>query len=1171
MRLKSIKLAGFKSFVDPTTVKFPSNLCAIVGPNGCGKSNIIDAVRWVMGESSAKNLRGESMADVIFNGSSARKPVGQASIELIFDNTNTRLTGDLAKYAEISIRRKVIRDGTSNYYLNGTKCRRRDITDIFLGTGLGPRSYAIIEQGMISRLIDAKPDELRVYVEEAAGISKYKERRRETENRIRHTRENLERLADIREELDKQLRTLKRQSEAAAKYKEYKKEERQLKAEVQAMQWRQLQQEADKQRESIGKTEVELEAGIARQRGIDADIETNREALSESNEAFNAIQSRFYGVGADIARLEQTIQHQKDRARQLSIDLEQAASSSEEIITGLNEDRQKLDSSIALLNQLNPDLSALKASESEARDSLKSAEKRMQDWQAEWDDFNTRSAKSAQAAEVEQSRIAHIEQAQGSLQQRIAKLQEEESSLQTGDDERALQSLDADLAAAELAVKTLTEENEALVGDIERRRVDIQARNESLNEVRSRLQAQRGKQASLEALQQAALGQTDNASADWLKSSGYEDARKLGENLQVEPGWEQAFETVLGNYLQAVTVPSIERYADEISGIESGHLVLLDGETREAQAAPIAAGNLAHKVTSNLDNQLAELLQGVRFADSLSDALRLRAGLAVGESVITREGLWLGRHWMRLAREESSERGVIARQAELEALAVEIEQNQQREEQLLHEMGEAGGALLELEQTLDTQQRKLADQAQVQGEVRARISAKRVRLEEFALRKERATAEIVENRGQLDAQGAELQTARQKLEQSLNEMAANDGQRSELLEKRDRLRGELERLRDDARSKQERHHTQAMKCQSLQSEISSLQQAIARMSVQADQLASRQSDLSTALKEAETPIQDHEQNLERKLQQRLDVENELTEARQRLENVEAELKTLQGQRAEADEQVQNLRSKLEQFRLESQALKVRQEGLIEQLAENQHDLQAVLSGLAEEAELPAWQEQLEKVGSRIQRLGAINLAAIEEYEQQQERKHYLDEQNAELESALDTLENAIRKIDRETRSRFKETFDQINAGLGELFPRVFGGGHAYLEMTGEDLLDTGVAIMARPPGKRNSTIHLLSGGEKALTAIALVFSIFRLKPAPFCMLDEVDAPLDDANVGRYARMVEEMSKSIQFIYISHNKIAMEMAKQLMGVTMHEAGVSRLVSVDVDEAVQLAAV
>lgn len=1168
MRLKCIKLAGFKSFVDPTTVQFPSNLCAIVGPNGCGKSNIIDAVRWVMGESSAKNLRGESMADVIFNGSSARKPIGQASIELVFDNTETRLTGDLAAYSEISIRRKVVREGTSQYYLNGTKCRRRDITDIFLGTGLGPRSYAIIEQGMISRLIDAKPEELRVYIEEAAGISKYKERRRETENRIRSTRENLERLEDIREELDKQLRTLKRQSEAAAKFKEYKKEERELKAQALAMQWQALDSELAQQKETINEGEIRMEAGVAQQRAVFANIESNRSQLSDANEAFNEVQSRYYAIGAEIARAEQSIQHQKDRLSQLNQDLQQATLSSEEIQSHLQADQHKLDINIAELAVLQPQMVQLARDEEVSREALNEVEQRMHAWQASWDDFNQSASGASQAAEVQQSKIELVESTHGNLLQRISRLEEEQSTLAGHAEDSDLALMDAELGEAELSAQQLKSDNEDLAAAIRQRRESQREMGQQLNQQRTSLQSMRGKFASLEALQQAALGQSGNATGRWLEEQNLSSSRRLAESLKVDSGWDKAAETVLGNYLQAVEVESIERYSQGLDSIDSGQLVLLDSST--GSAAPSSPDFLRSKIQGN-DSVLDQLLAGVRVGSSLEDALRQRASLSVGESIITPEGIWIGRNWLRLARDEDAQAGVLKRQEEMSELDVMLEEAERSEQELEGALNDLSAELSEQEQQLAEQQARVAEMARAQGELRAKISAKRVRMEEAALRHQRTVQELSENREQFDDQSLQLAEARELLQIALEEMAANDEQRSALIESRDSLRVELDQARSEARSRKDLHHEQAMRSQSMQSEVNSLQQSVARMALQAEQLSSRQLSLNDALAESSRPIKENTEELESKLAERLVVEEEQNKARYALEDIESKMRELDTARGDAEQAVLAIRADVENMRLQNQTLQVRQEGVVEQLAEGKHDLDAVIAGLPEDATLPLWQEQIERMANRIQRLGAINLAAIDEYEQQSERKTYLDAQNDELQSALETLEDAIRKIDKETRSRFKETFDIVNDGLSELFPKVFGGGHAYLEMTGDDLLDTGIAIMARPPGKRNSTIHLLSGGEKALTAIALVFSIFQLRPAPFCMLDEVDAPLDDANVGRYARMVEEMSKTIQFIYISHNKIAMEMAKQLMGVTMHEAGVSRLVSVDVDEAVELAAV
>ncbi|MGI9283984.1 MAG: chromosome segregation protein SMC, partial [Pseudomonadales bacterium] len=699
MRLKSIKLAGFKSFVDPTTVHFPSNLCGIVGPNGCGKSNIIDAVRWVMGESSAKNLRGEHMADVIFNGSSARKPVAQASIELVFDNHDTMLTGEMAKYNEISIRRKLIRDGTSFYYLNGTKCRRRDITDIFLGTGLGPRSYAIIEQGMISRLIDAKPEELRVYVEEAAGISKYKERRRETENRMRRTQENLERLNDIREELGRQLQTLKRQSESAVKYKQFKQEERLAKAELQSMQWRALDSEANAKESVIGERQNALEACIARQHGIDTDIEKARVRQAEHTEIFNGVQGRFYSVGADIARIEQTLQHQQERRQQLTGDLQQTEGSTVEIDSHLGDDQSKLEAWEAELQMADPKTVELQRAEQAAASALQTADQDMHDWQAQWDEFNSAAAQASQAAEVQQSRIQHIEQAQETLQQRITRLEQEKVNLADGPQESDLSTLGSKLAALELQNQQLESGRQDLGSRIEQQRSELQQKIDALDKVRSELQSMRGRQASLEALQQAALGQNDSATHSWLQGHSLQEKARLGEELQVDPGWEVAVETVLGNYLQAVHVDNLDGFAPELATLEVGTVTLMSGSGPIAGDSEVAT-SLASRVSAPVD--LRGLLHGIKVADDINTALAMRASLQTGESVITPDGIWLAPNWLRVARDNDAQAGILHRQAELQELTEQIVSRETVESVLQQQLEHSREAVVNLEHQLDS-------------------------------------------------------------------------------------------------------------------------------------------------------------------------------------------------------------------------------------------------------------------------------------------------------------------------------------------------------------------------------------------------------------------------------------------------------------------------------------
>ncbi|WP_039913585.1 chromosome segregation protein SMC [Cellvibrio mixtus] len=1169
MRLKCIKLAGFKSFVDPTTVNFPSNLCAVVGPNGCGKSNIIDAVRWVMGESSAKNLRGENMTDVIFNGSSGRKPVGQASIELVFDNSDATLTGEYAGFTEISIKRKVSRDGDNSYYLNGTKCRRRDITDIFLGTGLGPRSYAIIEQGMISKLIEAKPEELRVYIEEAAGISKYKERRKDTENRMRRTQENLERLTDIRDELERQLSRLQRQAQAAEKYAEYKKEERLLKAQLQALKYQQLDLQAKAKQSGIRDLELRMESFVTDQVNKDTQIEKYRTQYTELGDKFNEVQGRYYAIGAEIARLEQSIQHANERARQLQADLDQTTRDSKEAEENLAVDTQKAETWEAELLELEPELNLIKAAEETSSESLIDAEESMQRWQNDWDSFNQRASEPRQRAEVQQSRIQHLEQVQQRLLQRIEKLREEKNNLQEGSEDESINQLNEQLAEMDLVAEEKRSQLDEQSEQLDNTRNDNNRLVNELDQVKSKLQTMRGRHASLEALQQAALGEKNKAVTQWLSQQGLSSNTRLAESVSVNDGWDKALETVLGSSLQAVCTDNLDSVVTLLGDLTQGELVLFDTVAKSVATSFNKAKLLSDKVSAAWD--VGGVLAGIYIAEDLAAALAVRAQLSAGESVITRDGIWLSPHWVRVTRDTDASSGVIARRQELEELNAQLADAEDQVELLNLQLEEGRATVKRLEQDRETLRREVDEQNRKYGELRSQLSAKQVRVEQINMRRERAENEIREAREQMEQEAEHLSEARMILGEAIEMMEQDTELRETLLQQRDDIRTGLDTARQRARHDKDKAHELAMRFQSVKTQLDSIRLGIGRLQEQTSRLQERRENLLASIADNRDPVEEYKLELEASLAKRLSVEASLTEARRALETVEQELRSSEQARGRAEQEVQAVRAHLEQERLAAQMFEVQRATIVEQLQEDELNLDAILAEMPEGTEVKPLEEELESIAGRISRLGPINLAAIDEYKTESERKNYLDAQNADLMEALETLENAIKRIDRETRTRFKETFDQVNKSLQELFPKVFGGGHAYLELTGDELLDTGITIMARPPGKRNSTIHLLSGGEKALTAIALVFSIFRLNPAPFCMLDEVDAPLDDANVGRYARMVEEMSEHVQFIYITHNKNAMEMAHQLLGVTMHEPGVSRLVTVDVDEAAELAAV
>jgi chromosome segregation protein len=1163
MRLKSIKLAGFKSFVDPTNAQFPSNLCAVVGPNGCGKSNIIDAVRWVMGESSAKNLRGESMADVIFNGSGARKPVGQASIELIFDNSDGRIVGEYASYNEIAIKRKVTRDGTANYYLNGNKCRRRDITDIFLGTGLGPRSYAIIEQGMISRLIESKPDELRVYIEEAAGISKYKERRRDTESRINRTKENLERLTDIRDELGRQLGRLERQAKAAEKYAEYKKQERQLTVELLALRWRDYDQSGQQQKQIIGKLELEHEKLVTERSGCDTAIEKLRADFTQTSDAFNEIQASFYKIGGEVARLEQAIEHSQQRAQELDKDLQQTEHNFTEAEQHLNTDKQKATGWEAEQAELEPLLVTAQAAEKASAELLQTAETAMQQWQQSWDEFTQAAADPRQQAEVQQSKIQHVEQILRRLDERRGALATEVSRFQDSPAEQEMAAVQTELTAVEASRADVDKKRQEQSATIQSLREKEKQTAVDYNRLRSEQQTLKGREASLEALQQAAKG--DESERKWLADKGLANKPRLADSVVPAKGWELAVETVLGSYLQAIAVDDVVASIDLLDDFKKGELLLISKGSGSKNSAD--KGRLLSELVKA--EGVDGLLANIYAADNLADALALQSKLSPVESVVTPEGIWLGNNWLRVARDKDATAGFLQRKQELEQIGKKLSQVNQQIEKTEQLRADNEKQLKELEQARQQLDTQYSEQQNKYTELRSTLSGFEVQIEQYKARKQRAETELAEVESQAKSEKENLAEARKTLEQAIEKMDVDTQQREQLVQQRDQFRTALDESRQKAEQDRSQRQQLEMRQRSLATQLESVREGIQRLQVQVERLGERREQLKAAFNIKEDPSENYKQDLENALASRLAAEEKLTVARSAVETVEFQMREQEKLRGELDQRVQQAQGKLEQQRLSAQEITTLSGTIESQISEKQGDLSQLLESLEEDAAIQDWEENLQAIANRVQRLGPINLAAIDEYKLESERKDYLDQQNTELEEALETLQNAIQKIDRETRTKFKDTFEFVNTHIQELFPKLFGGGHAYLEMVGDDLLDAGVALMARPPGKKNSSIHLLSGGEKALTAIAMVFAIFKLNPAPFCMLDEVDAPLDDANVGRYAAMLKEMSDQVQFIFISHNKISMEAANQLMGVTMHEPGVSRLVTVDVNQAAELA--
>lgn len=1177
MRINRIKISGFKSFVDPTTLSLPGNLTGVVGPNGCGKSNIIDALIWVMGESSAKHLRGDSMTDVIFNGSNTRKPVGQSTVEIVFDNTDGTIGGQYAGFGEISIKRSLARDGASNYFLNGSRCRRKDITNVFLGTGIGARGYSVIEQGMISRVIEARPEELRSFLEEAAGISKYKERRRETENRMRHTLENIERLDDIREELDKQLKHLQRQARAAERYQVLKGEERTLNAKLIAARWRSLESDREKARQLTASRRNELEACVTELRELESHQTSHREAQSEATESFNQLQSEFYARSSTITQLEQALKHSDEREQALSQDLAQSRRLLDEAQLAVGKDEQALQTLEANANQLAPQTATAKQAESRAGEALTVAESALEQWQQQWDEFNRKHSEFSKSHESTRVRLEHLLSGLNSSDQRQKLLSDEAGRNDTSE-------LGPRITALREAIASLEQQQQQLNTDRQNVRQALGESRElnskltrSLHEKHSELEQQGGRLASLKALQEEAFGGDLEATEQWLRQQGVAEVSRLAEKIEIESGWEAALEAALMIPLGSLCGPDlVGRYqaTDPLTRPKGASAVINTGSNPNTGGnvtsadTQSSARNLLSKITSNID--FSPLLGHVYIAESASAALAMLDELRAGEIVVTPDGSRYGHNWLTSPAQAGAEDNVLSRERRINELTTVCDALTRETSELRQQIGAASTRLNELEREEhklgETLEKTLTERNEKSSEVHqleAEFERRQARAQDVSAELERLAAQSTANAQQI----SELKQAQNEAEQTLKSHAA---EQEKLSSRRREVQAEVDSARQSWRQCREVAHQLELRGQQLKAEREALTGAIERNTSAHQQQLERCTDLETAITGLNEPRQQMQRDLEAALAARLSVDNQLTEAKQALGKLDETMRQAQQQRAEIEQQINTRQQRLEQVRLDERALEVRQQELLSRFEQTEENFEETLASLGEHDSEASVTEALEKLASRIARLGPINLAAIDEFDQLSERKTYLDQQHSDLTEALNTLQEAIRKIDLETRTRFKETYDKVNNGLQAMFPVLFGGGHAYLELTGDDLLETGVTVMARPPGKRNSTIHLLSGGEKALTALAFVFSIFELNPAPFCLLDEVDAPLDDANVVRLTEMLKSMASNVQFLFISHNKITMEIAEQLIGVTMQEAGVSRLVSVDMEQAVELAA-
>lgn len=1164
MQLKQLKLSGFKSFVDPTTIPFPSQLVAVVGPNGCGKSNVIDAVRWVMGESSAKNLRGESMADVIFNGSSTRKAVGQASVELVFDNSLGRLTGQYAAYQEISVKRLVTRDGDSHYFLNGTRCRRRDITDIFLGTGAGARGYSIIGQGTISRLVEARPEELRVFLEEAAGVSKYKERRRETQTRITHTRENLARVADIRDELGNQLQKLERQARTAERYQLLKREERACKADILALKWQGFRQQQEQLEQSLNAGQLECEQHQTRVVAAQTRVIHLREQHQDETAGYQDRQAAFYQLATDIALLEENRQQQQRERQRLLNEQQQLQDDWQTQSSQLMQDKQTRQACEQRLETIRQQLAhnrANLASQQQAFDNL-SQQKAL--WQEQTDQIQTQYANASRDEQVAQVRLKHLEQTRQDSVLRLEKIEDERQSLDDGptaeaEDERrqTLQTLQETLAQAEQEQQRLAHHGETLRGQLLQIETNWQQQQD-------RFQQLTVEQAALSAALQAAVNadQTEAAEADaWSHYPG------LIELMTVDGDWQTACEWVLGHALNARVVPSVDALWPDLASLSAGRRNL----TQTASVRPATRPDmprLCDKIQGVIpDSPVA--LDTIYTATGLEQALAWLPLINDDESIITVDCCWISRGWLRTpGRDKASQPSLLARQQALLALSHSLIQVES-ERALLKELRDEGRDVLQ------QQEADLAVSRQTVSRVRDTLRACEADLRE----NERIAQQQQQIRARLQD---EAETLRERLENLSSEQLDVD----ESLKTASSLRQQFDEQRAHILLEKSRHDTglaaqrqqldEARACchqGELEQErerllIDQLNHSLARDEARLEQGAERLEALAEQLLVVDAPDTSLSDALQDKLAQHQEYEEQLADCRDRLATLTLELDEQEACIREEEKRVRSTQDMIQALQLQRQTLIVNETNLAASLADMELRADELLAAMPADSDCARREQELSELAEKIRRLGAINLAAIDEYESEGQRKRYLDEQYDDLMEALRTLEEAIEKMDRETTQRLQQTFDEVNKAFQTLFPRLFGGGQASLVLTCDNLLEAGVMVMAQPPGKRNSTIHLLSGGEKAMTAVALVFAIFQLNPSPFCMLDEVDAPLDDVNVGRFCTLVKEMSQFVQFLFITHNKIAMELADHLIGVTMKEPGVSRVVAVDVEQALAM---
>jgi chromosome segregation protein len=1168
VRLNSIKLSGFKSFAEPTNFLLPGQLVGVVGPNGCGKSNIMDAVRWVLGESKASELRGESMQDVIFNGTTTRKPASRSSVELVFDNADHRAGGQWGQFGEIAVKRVLTRDGTSSYFINNQPVRRRDVQDVFLGTGLGPRAYAIIGQGTISRIIESKPEELRLFLEEAAGVSKYKERRRETENRLSDTRENLTRVEDILRELGSNLERLEKQAEVAQKYNA-------LQAEVtlkQHQQWflkraEALADQAKVQSEGLAAVNA-LEARMADLRRIEADLETVRQAHYAAGDQVNQAQGLLYEASTDVGRLEAEIRfvvEGRQRVEQRLLTLKEQIAQ----WAARKEDAQSEMERLAELSAMGEEQTELLAAQVEEQAmQIPEVEESLAKAQATANEQRTAVSHVQQQIQVLAAEQRGIEEQSRQLASRRDRLVADRNGLSAPDESR-LAGLQEQLEIAQDNYQV----SDARLQDLQE---SVPVLDEARKEQQSQLNAESSKQAdltarldALKALQEKV--KTDGKLQPWLAKHGLDHLQGLWSRIHIEQGWENALEGALRERLGSLEVSRLEMlkaFAQDAPPSKLAFHCMPSASATVSQARFPRLSDLLRVHDASLKALLTDWLHGCHTAASLEEALAQREQLAAGESIYVKAGHVVTAHSVSFYAPDSEQAGLLARAQEIENLEKQVRAQVLITDEARVALSRAEGAYSESAQRLVTARREAAEAQSKVHELQVETLRLSQMLEQARARSARIDADMAEVDAQLDNLQERRVEAEARFESLDMQLADSQDRHAQLDERVIELQGKLNQCREQQRSLERQAQEAVFAQRSLQARNAELARAIETAIQQNQSIQSeeqRAQDELNRLTDAAAQA-----GLQNALALKLEREQSLGAKRSEYDDLTAKLRASDERRLQLERELDPLRQRITEFQLKEQAARLGFEQYENQLADAQADLLAIERSIKDgNVRLFGMQGDIDRLQREITALGAVNLAALEELAAARERKQFLDMQNVDLTQAMNTLEDAIRKIDAETRELLSGTFDQVNAHFGRMFPELFGGGNARLVITGDEILDSGVQVIAQPPGKKNQTIHLLSGGEKALTAIALVFAIFQLNPAPFCLLDEVDAPLDDANTERYAKLVAAMSKGTQFLFISHNKIAMEMAEQLIGVTMQEQGVSRIVAVDMESAARLA--